>query len=378
VRGRAETLSAALAGLERDRAPTGGGLPGAIASFFAGLEKLTAAPTDEARRAEVVGAAQGLAAQIQRTAAAIARARDDADARVAELSRAATELAARIAAANKSLATDHDPAIADQRDLAARKLAELTGGQARIDPDGMMRFVAAGGVVLVDGDRAARLATAPDPKVVGRAIVQVIDGSHVADVTTILDGGKIAGELQFRDGAALTAAGDLDALAFDLATKINASHRAGAGLDGVAGRDLFAQPGAVAGAASTFAVLGAVTSDPRLLAAGTAGAGPGDNRGALGLLALRDQAVAGGGARTFLDEAIRSIGAVGSAVRTASAEHELAVGRADVLAAARDAVSGVSIDEEMSRLASFQHAAEASRRFVSTVNDLLGTLIERL
>ena len=46
----------------------------------------------------------------------------------------------------------------DERDRVATELSALVGGQARIDPDGQMRFVLEGGAVLVDGRRAAALA----------------------------------------------------------------------------------------------------------------------------------------------------------------------------------------------------------------------------
>ena len=39
---------------------------------------------------------------------------------------------------------------------------------------------------------------------------------------------------------------------------------------------------------------------------------------------------------------------------------------------------GVDLDEEMTQLARFQHAAEAMTRVVSTVDQLLGDMIARL
>jgi len=44
----------------------------------------------------------------------------------------------------------------------------------------------------------------------------------------------------------------------------------------------------------------------------------------------------------------------------------------------RDALSGVDLDEEMSNLVRFQHGAEAMTRFISTIDGMLGDLLNRL
>jgi flagellar hook-associated protein 1 FlgK len=44
----------------------------------------------------------------------------------------------------------------------------------------------------------------------------------------------------------------------------------------------------------------------------------------------------------------------------------------------RDAISGVNIDEELAQMIKFQHGYNAAARFLSTVNSLFDTLINRL
>ena len=46
--------------------------------------------------------------------------------------------------------------------------------------------------------------------------------------------------------------------------------------------------------------------------------------------------------------------------------------------ALRDSVSGVSLEEELNRLSQFQHASEANMRFVQTIDQILGNMIDRL
>jgi len=374
--GKSSTQAAALGTLESDL--TSGDVISAMGDLFAGLAKLAGAPADPELRASVIASGQAVATAFNSASSAISHARSDGDARIADDAKQATQLAAQIASANKAIAVSADPVLADKRDLAARKLAELVGGEGRIDPDGQMRFVAAGGAVIVDGARAATVSTTPDGTNDGHLKVQIVDGPHVQDVTTSLDGGKIGGELAARDGTAKTAASALDQLAYDLATQMNAVHRANAGTDGGTNRDFFTAPAVVSGAAASLSVSATLVADPRQLATAALGAGPGSSDGVLALSALKDQPLAGGGTRSFFDEGIRTLNAVGTDAKAASDTAALESTRSDVLAAARDSVSGVSTQEEMTRLSAFQHASEAATQFVSTVNQLLTDLIQKL
>ncbi|MDR1654486.1 MAG: flagellar hook-associated protein FlgK, partial [Treponema sp.] len=44
----------------------------------------------------------------------------------------------------------------------------------------------------------------------------------------------------------------------------------------------------------------------------------------------------------------------------------------------REAVSGVNIDEELSNMIKYQHGYSAAARFITTVNAMLDTLINRM
>jgi flagellar hook-associated protein 1 FlgK len=376
--GRSGALASALGALESSATSSDRiDIAQAIATLFGGITKVAAQPADQGQRTALVGNGRGLASAFQAQAAAITSARQDSDSRVKNLAVQATQLAATIAGANKQLNVSPDPVLEDKRDQAARKLAEITGGNARIDANGKMSFVAAGGVVLVDGDRPTQMRAVMDATT-GVSKIEVVDGKHVEDVTTKLDGGKMAGEIAFRDGTSKKAADDLDQLAFDLASKFNAVHRGGAALDGSTGHDFFVQPTQVQGAAAAFAVDAGIDADPRLVAAAGPTGAAGDNTNALALLDLSTQKLAGGGTRTALDEAIHYYTDLGVAASDAQSANELDAAHADVLASLRDSISGVSLDDEVARLAQFQRASEAATKFVGVVNDMLQNLIQNL
>jgi flagellar hook-associated protein 1 FlgK len=376
--GAADARANALTGLERELVPRGDDLVSQIGALFSSFTELAGLPSSEPLRAKVVAAAGAVAERFAAQAGALDGAQRDADARIGDAARQATALMSEIAAANRALTVERDPVLADKRDLAARELAELTGAQARLDPDGQMRVTLDGGLVLVDGGEAYALEAVSDPARGGLSRLELVDGARRDDVTSRVAGGRIAGELAFRDGDAARARADLDQLAFDFVSSVNAVHRSYAGLDGVAGRDLFVAPGAVSGAAAAAAVDPSIDADPRRVAAATVGAGPGDQAGALALAALRDAPIAAAGTRTAGDEAIRLLSAVGRGARDLGEARDLAAARTDALAAVRDGLSGVSTQDELQRLAAFQHAAEAATRFLSTVNDLLDQLVRNL
>jgi len=374
ARAGAESLSTALDGLDAELGPIHDELVGHVAEMFGSFGALAAAPTDPNLRTDAVDRAESVASSLNRAASTLSRARADADADIGAMARQATDLASAVAAGNRAVRLDpSDPGLADQRDRAAQELSSMIGGTARIDPDGMMRVVLASGASIVDGERASQIRATPDAARGGLSRVEVVDGAHVDDVTDKLDGGQIGGRLRFRDTEASQALAGLDRLASDLGGAINAVHSQNAGLDGVTGRDLF-----TGSSAATIVVSAAVAADHRLLASAAAGAGPGDTSGLAALSALRDARLGGGGTSTFQEEAIHLGAQLGAATRTARQTLSLEQGRSDTLAAIRDSLSGVSPEEELTKLSQLQHAHEATVRFISTVDDMLGEMISRL
>ncbi len=375
--GRSGAHAPALLDLEAGLLAGGPAIDAHLGRLWSGLERVAAMPGDPVVRDAAVAAAGGLADSLRQRAVAVANARTEADARIGDLAGQASTLAQEIAETNRAIRISGDPVLRDRRDVAAGKLAALIGGEGRIDPDGQLRWVLPDGGVVVDGDHAATLAATPDP-VTGFRKLELVDGNQRRDLTASLDGGALAAELSFRDVDAAATAGRLDQLAFDLTAKVNGVHRAGAGLDGVVGRDLFVAQAVIAGAASRMAVDPAMVADSRRLAVAAPGTGPGDNQGALALLALRDQALTNNGTQTFGDAAVDLVASVGRQAADAQAAVTGDDAIAQHLAGLRDSLSGVDLDEELGKMVSFQHASEAMTRFLSTIDGMLTDLLTRL
>lgn len=371
--------SAAHAALSDVEARVAGGGPTVhqqLGGLFSAFGAVSATPTDPAARAAVVGSAEEVAAGIRRRASELDGAKADANTRIRDNAAQASELARRLADSNLQVQKTNDPVARDHRDSIATQLSQLVGGSARVDADGQMRFVLDGGAVLVDGQRAAQLQATTDP-VSQNVKLAVVDGGMNRDVTGAIGGGAIGADLAVRDQTIAKAVSELDQLAYDITSSMNATHAAHAGLDGVAGRPMFTPLAGVAGAARSIAVDPALADDPDLLAVGAPGRGPGDNTGATALFALSQAKVASGN-RTLTGAALDIV----SMVATQTARAATDVSRDEVvgehLAGLRDSLAGVDIQEELTNLARFENVASAMTKFVSTIDDMLGTLIDRL
>lgn len=370
-----KTSSDALSDLEQ-RLTSGTTLGADLASMFADFGKAAASPTDAITREGAIDGAQHLTINVRRRAAEIADMIEEFNARVQEKAAQITEMMSRLAKTNLAIAKSNDPVLQDQRDTIAKQLTEAVGGTARIDADGQMRFVLDDGAVLVDGTHAASLTTGKDP-VTGNTTLAVVDGNAKRDVTKSISGGVLGAQLAVRDGTLTKAQTDLDQFAFDLVASTNAVHSAHAGLDGVTGRNLFTPIGTVAGAAAALEVDPALVADPDQLALGAAGAGPGSNAGALALFQLADGKVATGGT-TLGEAALTMVSKVGTAAANASGDVTQNQLVSDHLDGLRDSLAGVDLQEELSNLSRFEHASSAMTKFVSTIDSLLGDLIDRL
>ncbi len=373
-----DRLSSTLLDLEGVMTAAEGDIPAGLGELFGSLNNVASSPLDPQVREAAVASARELAFAFRQMAGEVQRARSDADERVQDSADEASGLTAEIAKLNTAIQLQSDPVLIDQREQFALRLAELVGGKARTDADGQMRYLLDDGSVLVDGRRAARLEASVDTSLGGLSRIDVVDGAHRLDITSQITSGELGADLHFRDKVTADLILEVDQLAFDVATSINAVHRSNEGLGGSTGQNFFVEPTTATGAAIAFEVDPVLDADSSLLASVSAGGAVGDNGGMLALLDSQEQLLAAGGTSTFVDESVRVISNVGQDVRAAVLDQKFHDAQRNSLDALRDSVSGVSLEEELNRLSQFQHASQASMRFVQTIDQLLGRLIDVL
>ncbi len=228
--------------------------------------------------------------------------------------------------------------------------------------------VAGFGVVI--GDTSRQLGTQTDATTGLHHVT--IDAPSTVVLDSKLGSSTAAGYINVRDTQAQGQIDQLNQFAQTFTSSVNAVHAAGYGLDGTTGNNLFTT--GANGDASTFAVDPAMTAQK--LATATAAGTPGDSSNVSALVGIEDAKDAGGGTQTFAESLQGSITTAGLATQQAASDVTTEQAKYDQINDAVQNASGVSLDEEDVSLEQYQRAYQAAAKVVSTVDDMLQTIID--
>ncbi len=347
------------------------GIAGAIDAFFNAFQNFAARPTDDGERQLLLQKAAILTDRFHL-----------ADTRLADVqSDLTTEIGADVSEANALLASIADlnaqigrfeqnaPGTAvdlrDQRQAQIEKLSAILPVEVRNSGGGQLQ------VVAKDGGGA-------DVILVNLAAVQgtvAFNGTQISagSPATVLGlgSGSINGLLAARDGAIQTLRDDLDALARQFVTSVNAAYN-----PTNATGDFFVAGG---NTAATISLVGSLTAAGLKASDG----GPaGDNTIARAVAALASQSfsIAGGDQidGTFANSFGRSVATLGQALADANVRVANQTNIERLVRGQRDSVSGVSLDEEMADLLKYQRSFQASSRVFNVLDELLDGIVNRL
>lgn len=193
-------------------------------------------------------------------------------------------------------------------------------------------------------------------------------GLEVAGLVTVTDiAGSLGGKLDGLNGTVPDSINSLNEVAQQLITDVNTLHQAGEDLDGATGGTFF--DGSDAG---TISVSAGIQSDARLVAAASLSGGTRDGSNAADIANLRSSTT---GADATAVSFVATLGLTTQAVgQRASAESD-AFQRVEE---ARLTARSVNVEEEMVDLIEAQRSYEAAARVVSTIDQMLDTLVNRL
>jgi flagellar hook-associated protein 1 FlgK len=303
-------------------------------------------------------------------------ARREADAQVGGTVEEINSLVGRIGALNRTIATSSaDSALTpkDEQALLVRQLSELVDVTALSRSDGGVDISVGHGRPLVVGVSVYELDAAATLPGGYRAL-----STGGFSITSEITGGKLGGLLQARDATIPGYVAQLDDLAYEVAQQVNALHTTGYDQSGTAGGAFFTfstPPTGHAGAAAALTLDAAIAADgSTIAAAGIPEAG--DNQVARALAALRDARVLGGGTATMSDAWGQLVYRVGRDVRTAQTSQASRSEIVNQVEGLRDAVSGISLDEEATQMLRFQRAYEANARFFRAIDQTLDLLMQ--
>jgi len=356
------------------------GMGSALNNLFASFSGLATNPNDPTARSAVLSAAGAFADRSNAIAGSLSDTKNDLLKQAQATTEQINQKAASIAQLNRRIlaaqAQGEDAAdLKDQRNSLLLGLSELVDVRTIPDDKGSI-IVQASGTSIVDGTdtRALSVDLAAD----GSLKINADNGSGGStEVTQFLTGGKLAGIKETRDVDLFEVANRLDKLVFDVGNAVNAQHAAGFGQDGVSGRNLFDVGPTLSDAARTLRLGAAVAGNPAAVAAaGDVASLPGGSDNAVALANVFNTALPDGrtAAETYGD-IVGDIGQRKSAVAQAVETQNAIKAQVQTM---RESMSGVSLDEEMVSLTKYQRAYEAAGRVLSTVDQLMQTLINEI
>jgi len=273
--------------------------------------------------------------------------------------------------------------LLNRRDALVQELAkEVDITQHGDDKDGFV--ISIGGTVLVQGTMVNRLKTDVDSNG-NQQIFWERDNAPVQ-----INGGEMKAIADLRDQVIPGYMNELDQIAQQIVTSVNAQHRQGVDLDGNPGGDFFQEfPGGVTAAniclhydsnppdLANPAIVGhperVAASGPDNPATTTTESGKSDNRNALAIAQLKDAPTT---TNFTINQMYRNlIGDIGGASATAQTQakaNELSLYQ---FTTQQQSISGVSLDEEMTNMIKFQQAYNAAAKVLGVMDEMLTTLV---
>ena len=338
-----------------------------MSAFFQSLNNLSTDPSDPTLRQGVLTAAQNMATSFNNTAQQLGNVRQQLDSDVQQQVAEVNQISQQIATINTKLAEVHDGtseygAFVDQRSALIQQLSGLID-VSQVNDGISLTITTKKGVPLVVDGQAYDLSTA-----LNTDGVQHVYSAQGQDITDDISGGQLGGTLAARDQAVPSLQTQLDMLAGGLVAGLNHAQSLGTDLYGYTGGDLF-NPITGTGAAVNMAL---AFTDPNLIAASSDGSS-GSNGNLANLSAVATTRMANG--MTPSDAYGNLVFQVGTAVSNRTSELDASNAMLQQLQQQQSSISGVSLDQEASNLMLYQQAYQASTQVITTVNDMLQTLL---
>ncbi|WP_413583408.1 flagellar hook-associated protein FlgK [Bdellovibrio sp. HCB288] len=355
------------------------GLNQYVTDFFNGFRELSNNPESLASRTMVREASVGMVKDFARVTSQLRGVQEDLDAQIKTTVGEINEITKEIADLNEKIQTVEVSKIPanderDRRDLLLKKLGDKIDITWAEGKDGMVSVTSGRTAILVSGTSSSELrARQTDTR--DRMEIFYHGTGTPANVTEQISGGRIGGALNVRDQVIEDLIGHVDQLAYTLTTEVNKAHIEGFDRHGKNGVLFFEQPNGVKGAATNMALNKTIFNDVSKIAAASRPDAAGDNTIANVISALQYKQVMDGDTATMDDYYNTQVGQVGAMVQRAIKSQESQKNVMSQLTNIRESISGVSLDEETTKMIEFQKTYDASARLIKTADEMFDTVL---
>lgn len=361
------------------------GLNQFVADFFGSIQEMANNPESLATRTQVRETADFLTKDFKRVHTQLTEITRDLDQQIVSQLDEVNGMAKEIANLNEKIqqvelsggqANDER----DRRELLLKQVGERINIRWAEGADSTVTVTAGTSALLVAGYDAKTLIAKPTSETAtkGEGNVDIFylskEGAEPVTITPQIVGGKIGGALEVRDKVIAELLGDVDKMAYSLAANMNEVHREGFNAYNQTGGEFFEMPAQLRHASANLRVSAGILDDVGRIAAGASPASPGDARVAIRMARLQqDKAI--NGDNTF-DEFYNSVvGKVGIQARRAETASETQRDIVKQMTNIRESISGVSLDEEATKLIEYQKSFDASARLIRTADEMFDTVL---
>lgn len=361
------------------------GLNSFMSDFFNSAQEMANNPESLATRTQVKETADALTKDFKRVHTQLNEISRDLDQQIVSQIEEVNSMTKEVATLNEKIqqvelsggfANDER----DRRDLLVKQIGERINIKWAEGQDSTVTITAGNSAVLVAGYDAKRMEVKPTPETErkGEGNVDIFylssEKASPVKVTEQFTGGKVGGLLEVRDQFITDALQDLDKMAYTFAASVNDIHRQGFDVYNRTGLDFFELPTQLRHASANLNVSSDILDDVGRIATGLKSGAPGDNRTALQIARLQQEKIVGG--ESTIGEFYNSVvGKVGIQTRRAETSQASQKDIVKQLGNLRESISGVSLDEEATKLIEYQKSFDASARLIRTADEMFDTVL---
>jgi flagellar hook-associated protein 1 FlgK len=367
------------------------GIPSALSTLYSAFSAWSASPSNATAQQSVITAAQALSSAFSQTFNQAQQISSDTDKQLSASVSQLNQYTAQIASLNGSIRTSpgNDAGLQAQLYNTLQEVSSLAPVTVNMESDGTATVLLGGQSPLVQGitQNAVTLnytqsATATNPGASPSAQLLSSDGQ---DITSLATQGSIGAALDFRNTTMPALLGDgmqqgsLNQLAQGVADRVNTLLSGGqisAGPPAVAGVPLFTY-----NAATPTGIAGSLTVAPNMTGSQLAAISPGPpsvaNGVATELAAMANPSnpsdmLNGFSYSQYYGNIATSVGQQASTASSNDTTNTNLLNQADSL---RAQVSGVSLNDQATKLLQFQENYQASAQMISTINNMTQSLL---
>ncbi len=351
--------------------PSDFGISANLEAFWDSWSAVQLDPEDSGARASVISATEQVSDSIRTVRSSLSSLKRNINESVPFKVEEVNTLISRLSDINEQIvkaeSSGSTTSLKDERTRLTNELVQLIDADYYEDTRGVAT-IAVNGVILLSESEASYLEAKLDTES-GESKYAVYLKGTLREVE--IAGGEIFGLMQSRDAVVDGFIDKLDQLAVELVNSVNEVHRRGFDLQGNPGTNLFEGTGADSIKLSDlFARNGSL-----IAASSTTSNVEGNGENALAISNLRDMGIFDSGTtsiNSYFQNIISDIG-----VDTLASQNYLQTNK-DIISQLDNQiaeVSGVSIDEEMADMVRFQHAYQASAKYLSVIQEILDVIV---